>query len=637
MIRPLRFGSNWILLGLLAMLLALMLSAQAASTPGAAAAALVVATVLFWLVMFCLTVICLVDVAACKAAQVEARANQARYEEAERVALLGHWVWSLQEDSLHWSDQLFALYGIGPEACPPTYEAFINLLHPADRAIAQQKVAEALASHDSISFEHRVQLPDGGTRYFQQQGNLVRDFAGKPVRLFGTTQDITPRKQAEMALERMNRLYAVLSAANKVIVTESNEPLLFQRVCGLLTDTGLFRLAWVGKVDESVNHVIPVASAGEASEYCRELRFTLPKQGTATPGIVAQAIRSRRTQITTDILADLGMQSWWEGAANWEPACGLAVPLLIDGVAIAVLVVYADEPNFFSEDVVQLMESLAADLSLALQAFVEAERRRSAEAALIRLNAELEQRVNLRTRALEVANRDLEAFSYSVSHDLRAPLRSVNSFSRILLENYCDRLDETGRDYFNRIIQASDRMGQLIDDLLGLATLGLRPVHACRVNLSQLAESIIKELAAGEPDRSVRFEVQADLYVSGDPKLLRIALENLLGNAWKFTRETPDACIRFGSDSSAGVPIFHISDNGAGFDPRYTENLFTPFQRLHSVDHYEGNGIGLATVQRIIDKHAGLIWAEGAVGRGATFFFCLDGAAVADHAQSVPK
>ena len=312
----------------------------------------------------------------------------------------------------------------------------------------------------------------------------------------------------------------------------------------------------------------------------------------------------------------------------------MATPVLIDGTPIAVLVVYADEPDYFSEDVIQLMESLAADLSLALQALVEAERRRSAEAALVRLNAELEHRVRLRTRELEVANRDLEAFSYSVSHDLRAPLRSINSFSRILLENYQDRLDETGRDYFERIVRASERMGELIDDLLGLASLGLRPLQTCPVNLSRLAEVIVKELREVEPDRDVRFKAETDLHVSGDPQLLRIALENLLGNAWKFTRETPDACIRFGCDSSSGVRIFYIRDNGVGFDPLYAEKLFAPFQRLHSADQYEGNGIGLATVQRIIDKHSGRIWAESAVGGGATFFFCID--ATVEHEQPSP-
>lgn len=633
MIRPQRPISNWVLLALLVMLLVLMLAAQATTSPSRAAIVLAGATILFWLVMFWQTCVFLVDVAACKAAQAEAQANQARYEEAERVAKMGHWVWLVKEDSVRWSDQLLVLYGVDRNLCPPTYAAFIDLLHPADRAMVQRTVAEALRSHDSISFEHRVQLPDGSIRHFLQRGSLVRDFAGNPVRLIGTAQDITSRKQAELALERMNRLHAVLSEANKAIVAESNESSLFQRVCRILTDTGRFRLAWVGRIEEA-SHLIPVASAGEAVGYCQELRLPFPECEPLAHGIVAAAVTSKRPQISTDILADPGMEPWWSRALTWGLASGLATPVLIDGTPIAVLVVYADEPDYFSEDVIQLMESLAADLSLALQALVEAERRRSAEAALVRLNAELEHRVRLRTRELEVANRDLEAFSYSVSHDLRAPLRSINSFSRILLENYQDRLDETGRDYFERIVRASERMGELIDDLLGLASLGLRPLQTCPVNLSRLAEVIVKELREVEPDRDVRFKAETDLHVSGDPQLLRIALENLLGNAWKFTRETPDACIRFGCDSSSGVRIFYIRDNGVGFDPLYAEKLFAPFQRLHSADQYEGNGIGLATVQRIIDKHSGRIWAESAVGGGATFFFCID--ATVEHEQPSP-
>jgi len=230
-------------------------------------------------------------------------------------------------------------------------------------------------------------------------------------------------------------------------------------------------------------------------------------------------------------------------------------------------------------------------------------------------------------RELEATNRELEAFSYSVSHDLRAPLRSIDGFSQILVEDYADEIDEEGKDYLGRVRAASQRMGRLIDDILGLSRVTRGNMNRRRLDLGALATEVVEELREARPERKVEFSAQKGLEVLGDPKLLRVALANLIGNAWKFTEKKPEARIEVGMDEELSrkgrVPVYYVRDNGAGFDQAYAGKLFGAFQRLHGADEFEGTGIGLATVQRVVHRHGGRIWAEGEAGRGATFYFTL--------------
>jgi signal transduction histidine kinase len=242
---------------------------------------------------------------------------------------------------------------------------------------------------------------------------------------------------------------------------------------------------------------------------------------------------------------------------------------------------------------------------------------------LRRAQEELENRVQARTAELTAANKELEAFSYSVSHDLRAPLRSIDGFSQALLEDYGEKLDTSGADYLRRIRFAAQRMSGLIDDLLTLARVTRSAVHRETVDCSTLAKSILEELQTGEPRRKVEFAIKEGLVVDADVRLLRVVLENLLGNAWKYTSRHDEARIEFGSTRDNGHRVYFVRDDGAGFDPQYASRLFGAFQRLHATTEFPGTGIGLATVQRIVHKHGGRIWAESAVEKGATFYFTL--------------
>jgi PAS domain S-box-containing protein len=256
--------------------------------------------------------------------------------------------------------------------------------------------------------------------------------------------------------------------------------------------------------------------------------------------------------------------------------------------------------------------------------------RKKADQEIRALNDSLERRVAQRTaeaeesnHKLESANRELEAFAYSVSHDLRAPLRSVDSFSQIILDEYAEKLDEDGVKYLRRIRAGAQSMGQLINDLLNLSRVSRGLLKRATVDLSSVASTVVNDLRDQDPQRIVTVEITPDLHANCDAQLLRVVLTNLIGNAWKFTGKREQACIEFGASANDDVVAYFVRDNGAGFDMAYASQLFAPFQRLHQATEFAGTGIGLATVQRIINRHGGRILAESFVDKGATFYFTL--------------
>jgi len=264
------------------------------------------------------------------------------------------------------------------------------------------------------------------------------------------------------------------------------------------------------------------------------------------------------------------------------------------------------------EVAISTLRNRRGDLTGRLMVLRDVTERKKTERALIHQQAELER-----------ANAEVEHFAYLIAHDLRAPLRGINGFSHILLEDYADAFDEEGKDYLDRIGTAARHMGRMIDELLDFSRITRMELRREPVDLSALADNVVSELKQSQPGRQVEFIISGDLEAEGDRRLLKVALANLLENAWKFTSKNPESKIEFGVDATGAEPVYFVRDNGAGFDMAYADKLFEAFQRLHSNDEFEGVGIGLAAVSRIIERHGGRVWAESEMGKGATFYFTL--------------
>ena len=316
------------------------------------------------------------------------------------------------------------------------------------------------------------------------------------------------------------------------------------------------------------------------------------------------------------------------------------VPLPLGERIIGVMSVQSYTPNSYNTRHIDLLVGASYQIAIAVENArlydslqAELRERSMAEATIRQLNEELEQRVEQRTAQLALVNQELEAFAYSVSHDLRAPLRAVDGFSRILLEVSAEKLDEQEQHYLRRIRASTQRMGEMIDALLTLSRVTRSEIHWQTVDLSTLAQAIIDTLRQTDPGRRVDVEIAPDLQVQGDRRLLNILLENLIGNAWKYTSKREHARISVGKQQHDTHCAFFVRDNGAGFDPAQADKLFSVFQRLHDDSEFPGTGVGLATVQRIMRRHGGIIWAESGIDMGATLYFSFDYAPQADDAD----
>ncbi len=333
--------------------------------------------------------------------------------------------------------------------------------------------------------------------------------------------------------------------------------------------------------------------------------------------LAAQAFRGERALLSGG-RSSISLDPTLAGA--FAARSGVAAPIVARGRAIGVLVVFDRRTSMFVDDDIVLVQLLAAQAATCL---VNIQLIEDVKA----LNTDLERRVADRTAELSHANSELEAFSYSVSHDLRAPLRAIDGFSRRLLNGHAETFDVTAADHLRRIIGGSERMGRLIEGLLELGRVSRVDVRRDLVDLSAIARSVEVDLRREQPERLVDFVVADRVAARGDPGLLRTLLENLLGNAWKFTSKRPHARIEFGAIGEGGREGYFVRDDGDGFDPAYANKLFRPFQRLHATHDFEGTGIGLATVERIARRHGGTVWGTGALGQGATFCFTLGAAA----------
>ncbi|MGE5300045.1 MAG: ATP-binding protein [Acidobacteriota bacterium] len=436
--------------------------------------------------------------------------------------------------------------------------------------------------------------------------------------------DITERKIAQENVLRLNRLYSVLSKINEAIVRIRKAEELYEEVCRIAVEDGLLRMAWIGLKDPVTLEVKPVARWGDEGGYLDTIRVVAADVPEGK-GPTGRAVFEGKHFICSDIEVDPLMRPWKEKALSHGFRSSAAFPLRIGQDAIGAFTIYSEKPSFFTGEEIELFLSMAGDVSFAID-FIENERRRRAvEAALRDLNEELERKVKERTAGLEEAYREMEAFSYSVSHDLRSPLRIINGFAQAVLEDYGDKLDDKGKDLLKIIGTNAIRMDRLINGLLDLSRIGRQEMNVAEIDMEKMAKALCNDIGGTLSGRKVLFAVQPLPSVRGDAVLLRQVFENLLSNAVKFTRKRQEAVIEIGGRKDGREHVYFVRDNGVGFSMQYADKLFRVFQRLHNVKEFEGTGIGLSIVHRIVQKHGGRIWAEAKAKEGATFYVALPG------------
>ncbi len=429
----------------------------------------------------------------------------------------------------------------------------------------------------------------------------------------GISRDVTSLKETELALKKSEELYRVLTEnISDVVWVMDVETMMFNYVSPSVERLRGYTPAEI--MAQPVYAALTPESAAAVREM-NQLRVADHLAGVHPPGYYYISVVEQPCKDGSTVWTEVTTLYYTNPETGKVEVLGVTRDISQRKAA-------EDENRAAQVELRRLLQE--ADQSRrALLSMLEDQRQ--AEEQIRRLNAELERRVHDRTAQLQAANQELEAFAYSVSHDLRAPLRALDGFSAALMEGYTDKLDEQGQHFLVRIQEASRRMGQLINDLLNLSRVTRSELVRQQVDLSSIAQEIAAGLQAQSPEREVKFDIAAGLLVEGDARLLRIVLENLLNNAYKFTSRRPQATITVGRESG-GERAYYVRDNGAGFDMAYAGKLFAPFQRLHGMNEFPGTGIGLVTVQRIITRHGGRIWPEAAENSGATFYFTLGGA-----------
>lgn len=471
-----------------------------------------------------------------------------------------------------------------------------EFVHEDSLALAREQIARAI-SHGPAKSQLRILHFDGSTGWVEVEGARI-SYRGRPA-LLVVARDITKDKQESANIRAMHHMTETVNRAASAghVFEVALSTLLATTSCNaaaiLLYDkrNALRFVAWNNFTD---------AFCATVDGHFPWTQDDLPSQPLVLPdGVQGSPLAFLEAPLSSQSLVSLAF-----------------VPVVQQAKPLGLFMLGFRKRHEPTEDEIHIALTIAEQVAVAVM-------RQWAVEKMNRLNTELEDRVKRRTRQLEEANKELEAFAYSVSHDLRAPLRALNGYSRILLDDFTQNLDPTAQHYLDRIISASRRMEQLIDDLLRLSRVTRSHMEVRTVDLSEMAAEILLKMREGQPERRVEAVIAPNLRAEADAGLMQIALGNLLANAWKYTGRKSHARIEFGIAQNRGKQAYFVADNGAGFDMTYASKLFSPFQRLHPPSQFEGTGIGLALVSRILRRFGGDIWAEAMPNAGATFYFTI--------------
>ena len=555
--------------------------------------------------------VCLLLIRAARQQQELAKA-EARWKFALDGVGDGVWDWDMEAGTAYFSKRWKEILGFADDEIGTSADEWSKRVHPEDLPKVMANIqAHMDARTDSASVEFRMQCKDGAWKWILGRGVVVgRNESGKPVRLIGTNADISARKRSEVLL-------ALEHAIARALALENEASTGLKAVMRIICESMNWARSTCWRVDEAAGvmrfeEYWDSPGLKDLESYTEHSRNVVFAPGS---GLVGRVWQSGEPIWVADFSSDPRVVQQALGREIGMHAV-FVLPVMSEGRTIGALAFFCQEVREPDERLLGLAKVIGSELGQFLQ-------RKRAEDQVVKLNADLEQRVIDRTHALEAANKELEAFSYSVSHDLRAPLRAIQGFSSMVEKQYAGLIDDQGRNMLRRVGAGALKMGLLIDDLLKLSQISRQAMRITTIDLSALAWEVAGELQLAAPERKVEWIISPQVSANGDPGLLRVVLQNLMGNAWKYSSKREGARIEFGICERDGRRAFFVRDNGAGFDTTYADKLFGAFQRLHSPGEFSGTGIGLATVKRIVQRHGGEVGAESVVGEGATFYFTL--------------
>jgi PAS domain S-box-containing protein len=615
--------------------------------------------------------------------------NETRLRLALGASGIGTWDWDLTTGHVHWDEHNAALFGLTPGEFHNTVDHFFSLIQPEDRQAVEETVRKARENKTEFSVEFRVRRPDGSIHDMIAHGRAIDDASGKAIRMTGVTQDLTERKRSEAASRYLAAIVessddAIISKNLDGIITSWNEGA--ERLFGYspeIVGQSVERLISPDRPNEE-REVLERAKQGETRNYetIRMRRDGTPVHVSLTVspirnpqgeivGVssiardITERIRARdalenQARVLREqaqmldlanvmardledriILWNTGMEKMYGWLrtetlghkahevlkTRWpKPVAEIREELLRNGSWEGELVhTRKDGRQITVASQWVLHRDNHGRPAAILEVNTDITERKQAEQQMLRMNQELENRVKQRTSDLSAANQELEAFTYSVAHDLRAPLRHIDAFTKILLDDFLEAIPIEARTYLDNIRKGSQNMSRLVDDLLNLARVGRQELKREVTPLTPLIEEVIAELRRETENRQVEWRVAKLPSAETDPGLMKQVFANLLSNAVKYSRPRSKAIIEVGQQQIGDETVIFVRDNGVGFNMKYVDKLFGVFQRLHRADEFEGTGVGLATVERIIRKHGGHIWAEAEIDKGATFFFTIQG------------
>lgn len=495
--------------------------------------------------------------------------SEALLNRAQRIAHVGHWQLDFASGITRWSEEACRIYGLDPADNQQTFEVWKSFLHPADADETLQSIKQAQQTNSNYALKHRIVLRNGDIRYIHSETKYEFDTTGKPIGLYGVIHDITEQKKQQQAIRQ--------SEADLSAIIENTDAFIYS------LDTSFRYVRFNNRLKNVMQQLygLQIEPGMLVYEFLNNLN---PAEVKEWEQVYNLALAGQSQQFVKEYTYPTGT-TYTSFSIN----------------------------PIFSGPMVTGLSCIARDITP----------QKLAELEIVALNESLEQKVKERTEQLIEVNKELETFSYTVSHDLQAPLRSINGFSKILLTDYKDKLDAEGREFLNIIDSNARRMSDLIRDLLDFARMGKAPLKIKEVDMTQLAQAAINDIKAASPGFKTEIILQPLQPAVGDASLLLQVWVNLVGNAVKYSGKHPNPLVEIGMLTIDNEPVYFVKDNGVGFDMQLAHKLFKVFQRMHSQSEFEGTGVGLTTTQRIINRHGGQIWAEGKVNEGATFYFTL--------------